>query len=189
MNLAKLKQAEKSFLKTYPGGFNNPVMIEMGKKHKMVKMVNFARENFQKKNFDDAEEIVTNTAKLVSQSSMVSVFEKPKFRDFSNTISPVDVDILSEGLKMKFYGNEQKGFEMILEVLKKGKMAKWTIISALAVYFKPDEPRTLANPGSQIRSATHPPSGSLPNRFFIHRFIMPIWPFLSRSGRIDRIGS
>ncbi|MDA3939002.1 MAG: hypothetical protein PF693_06815 [Spirochaetia bacterium] len=38
MNLDKLKKAESDFLKTYPGGFTNPQMMELSKKHKPEKM-------------------------------------------------------------------------------------------------------------------------------------------------------
>ena len=77
MNLKKLKQAEEAFFNRYPGGFENPEMMEIGKKHKMDKMITFAQEGFVRRNFKLPNLIVDSMIKVVSRSSMVSLFEKP----------------------------------------------------------------------------------------------------------------
>ena len=86
MNLKKLKQAEETFLKQYPGGFNNSEMVAIGKKHRMDKMIIMTQEGFSKVNFKTSETIIENMIKIMSRSSMVSVFEKPKFKDFVNSL-------------------------------------------------------------------------------------------------------
>ena len=43
------------------------------------------------------------------------------------------------GLKEQLHGDQQKGFEKILDIMKIGKMAKWTLISICPVYFRPQE--------------------------------------------------
>lgn len=137
MNLEKLKQAEFWFLNRYPGGFLDPEMAAIGKKHKMEKMIALTQESFAKKNFRDTSDIIDNMIKIISRSSMVSVFEKPKFRDFANGLEPKQRNALVAGLKEQLHGDEQKGFEKILDILKIGKMAKWTLISICPVYFRP----------------------------------------------------
>ena len=137
MNIKKLKQAEKAFFKLYPGGFNHPEMKAVGKKHKMDKMITFTQEAFAKKNFNNPEMIIADLIKVISRSSMVSLFEKPKFRDFANSLYQQDRELLVSGLKKLLYGKEQQGFEMMLEVLKIGKLAKWSLITICPTYFRP----------------------------------------------------
>jgi hypothetical protein len=137
MNLKKLKQAEEAFFNRYPGGFENPKMMELGKKHKMDKMIAFAQEGFVKRNFKLPDLIVDNMIKIVSRSSMVSLFEKPKFRDYVNSLPPKSKQVLSSGLEEILHGKEQPGFETILDVLKSGKLAKWSLMTICQAYFRP----------------------------------------------------
>ncbi len=137
MNLKKLKQAEEAFFNRYPGGFENPDMIEIGKKHKMDKMIAFAQETFVRRNFKLPDLIIDNMIKVVSRSSMVSLFEKPKFRDFTNSLSPKSKQLLAGGLEELLHGQEQQGFETMLDVLKSGKLAKWSLMTICQTYFRP----------------------------------------------------
>jgi len=138
MNLKKLKQAEEAFFDRYPGGFENPEMIAVGKKHKMDKMIAFAQEGFVKRNFKLPEFIVENMVKVVSRSSMVSVFEKPKFRDFARSLPPKDMKTLASGLENILHGKEQLGFETMLEALQSGKLGKWSLMTICQNYFRPE---------------------------------------------------
>ena len=137
MNLKKLKLAEEAFFNRYPGGFDNPEMIEIGKKHKMDKMIEFAQDGFVKRNFKLPDLIVENIIKVISRSSMVSVFEKPKFRDFVHSLPPKDKKLLASGLEELLHGNEQKGFDTMLEILKSGKLAKWSLMTICQTYYRP----------------------------------------------------
>ena len=138
MNLIKLKQAEQAFLRRYPGGFDNPEIIATRvKKHKPDQMLALARESFSKKNFKRPDLIVQNMIKLISRSSIISVFEKPRFRDFANGLSPQEREFLSSGLEQVLYGDEQTGFEMILDLLKSEKLAKWSLMTVCQTYFHP----------------------------------------------------
>ena len=139
MNLDKLKRAEHIFLNRFPGGFTHPAMMEVGKKHKMDRMTKLVQESFAKKIFRDTGDTLTSMVKVVGASSMVSVFEKPKFRDFVKSLEPKYQNMLVSGLKDQLHGNEQKGFEKVLGVLQMGKMAKWTLISIVPVYFHPQQ--------------------------------------------------
>jgi hypothetical protein len=138
MNIDKLKQAEEAFLKRYPGGFEHPDMVEMGKKHKMDKMVSFTQESFERGNFRLPDLIVDRMIKVVSRSSMVSVFEKPKFRDYANALPPQGKQDLAAGLEKLLYGTEQQGFEAVLIILLDGKLAKWTLMTVCQAYFNPE---------------------------------------------------
>ncbi len=137
MNLEKLKRAEQIFMNRYPGGFGHPEMMALGKKHKMDKMTTAVQERFAKKQFRDTADTLQSLIKIVTSSSMVSIFEKPKFRDFVNGLEPKYQNALVSGLKEQLHGDEQKGFEKVLGVLQTGKMAKWSLISIVPVYFHP----------------------------------------------------
>ena len=139
MNIEKLKQAEQAFLNRYPGGFTHPEMQAIGKKHRMDKMIDQTQQYFAKKNFRDTGDIIDNMIKIVSRSSMVSIFEKPKFKDFANSLSPKERNQLVAGLKEQLHGDERKGFEKIVDLLKMGRMAKWSLISICPVYFRPQQ--------------------------------------------------
>ena len=138
MNLHRLKQAEAAFLHRYPGGFDNPELIAIrNKKHKPDQMIALARECFSKGNFTFPGLIVKNMEKVISRASIVSVFEKMSFRDFANTLSPHEKQWLSSGLEELLHGTEQTGFEMILDLLKSQKLAKWTLMTVCQTYFHP----------------------------------------------------
>ncbi len=139
MNKVKLKEAEKDFFELYPKGFADPEMMKIVKKHKPEKMFTLAHELFSRERFDDPAGIVDSMAKIVSRSSMVSVFEKPKFRDFAKSLNVSQKVVLAGGLKEFLFGNQERGFEMMLEILRIGKIAKWTIITVCPVYFYPQE--------------------------------------------------
>ncbi|RPJ26229.1 MAG: hypothetical protein EHM33_12335 [Chloroflexi bacterium] len=138
MNLSKLKQAEEAFLQRYPGGFDNPeIMSIRRKKHNVDKMIAFAQESFVKRNFKLPDQIVQNMVKIVSRSSVISVFEKTRFREFADALFPEEKKLLSRGLEELLQRNEQLGFETTLELLKPRKLAKWPLMTICQTYFHP----------------------------------------------------
>jgi len=137
MNIDKLQQAQERFFMRYPGGFSNPLMIEISKKHRLDKMNKIAQESFGIENFNNPRGIVQSMAKIVSQSSMVSIFEKPKFRDVAAAMGEYEKEELAGGLKEFFYGNQEGGFEQLADVLGRYKLAKWPLLTVCPVYFKP----------------------------------------------------
>jgi hypothetical protein len=139
MNYKRLKKAEADFLKRYPGGFEHPEMVGLGKKHKKDKMVRLAQECFAKENFKEPIENLSSMVNVVSQSSMVSVFEKPKFGDMVKSLSKNEKDVMSKGFKDLLHGHEKRGFETILAELANRKMAKWTLMTVMQAYFRPDK--------------------------------------------------
>ena len=137
MNLKKLKQAEAAFFDRYPGGFANPEMIEIRKKHKLDKMIKLTQDSFVKRNFKLPDLIVENMIKVITRSSLISVFEKPKLRDFARALPPDSKKVLAQGLEQLLHGNEQLGFKTVLKVLKTGKLAKWSLMTICQTYYRP----------------------------------------------------
>jgi hypothetical protein len=82
-NLETLKKAEEDFFDRYPGGFNHPdhggdqEKAQYGEGHRLR-----PRSWFTKEAITRPQEYADNMVKLLTKSSMVSLFEKPKFRDF-----------------------------------------------------------------------------------------------------------
>ena len=139
MNVTKLKQAEAAFLARYPGGFEHPEMLAIGKKHKMGKMIEQVQEAFTKPRFRDTFTVVEDMAKFIGRSSMVSMFEKPKFRDFVKSLNSAEKNTLATGLRHRLHGDQEKGFNAMLSVLQSRKLAKWSLISAIPLYFRPNQ--------------------------------------------------
>ncbi len=137
MNIAKLKQAQEAFYSIYPQGFDSPEMVQMGKKHKMDKHVDFVHDVFSKEAIKDVEETAENMVRLVSRSSMVSLFEKPKFRDAVRGMDMMEKIQLVHSLDMLLHGDEESGFNLMLEVLLRHQLAKWTLISVFRCYYYP----------------------------------------------------
>jgi hypothetical protein len=136
MNSIKLKEAEARFLMRYPGGFSNPLIQEIAKKHKIEKMNKLAKESFAIEQFESPDKIVDSMCKIVSQSSMVSIFEKPKFRDMVKAMNDMEKDHLSHGLKEFLHGKQEFGFKLMVDLLKEYKLAKWPLITVCPNYYK-----------------------------------------------------
>lgn len=136
MNIEKLKQAEHEFLMRYPGGFEHPEMLVISKKHKPEKMNQLAQASFAPEKFLFPEEIVSNMVKIVTQSSMISLFEKPQFRDFVKMLSSDERALLARGLEEILHGNQELGYRWLIDVLLIGKMAKWPIVTICPVYYR-----------------------------------------------------
>jgi hypothetical protein len=140
MNLSRLKQAEEAFLLRYPGGFDNPEIITIRtKKHNVDKMIALAQESFLGRNFRLADLVVRNMVKIISRSSVISTFEKPRFRDFADSLFPEERTMLAGGLEELLHGEEQIGFETILDLLKSRKLAKWSLLTICQTYFHPQK--------------------------------------------------
>jgi hypothetical protein len=138
MNWKKLKQAEKVFLQRYPDGFENPELIATRvRKHKPDQMIALAQENFSEPRFTRPGLIVQAMVKVIGRSSITSVFEKAKFKNFANSLSHDETDFLASGLHQILHGDEQIGFEMMLDMLKSHKQAKWTLMTICQTYYHP----------------------------------------------------
>ena len=137
MNLTTLKWAEKRFFDFYPDGFQSIELNETLKKHKVGKMTEFAQKVLSKKEMKRELEAMDNIMKIITRSSMVSVFEKMRFRDL--------IKESDDGFKKEFvhavytmiHGNQQSGFEQVVSILAPYKLAKWPIVTVLLTYYNP----------------------------------------------------
>ncbi len=137
MNLTNLRTAEAEFLQRYPGGFANEEIVEIGKKHRVDKRSEEAAERLAEPKFARTGQVLDDIVKIVSRSSMVSLFEKPKFRDYVNGLSRDDRAFLAAGYKQLFHGDQAQGFNDVLDVLSEGKLAKWSLMTICLFYLHP----------------------------------------------------
>jgi len=150
MNLQKLKNAEACFLGMYPQGFETPELVAMVKKHHMDKLTAFAQSAFTSGAEEDAQAVAENMVKLIARSSLVSVFEKPKFRDAVRAMSAQEKETLAALLEQLLHGDERAGFDGLTEMLAPYQSAKWPVITAFRCYYHPDtdlalKPTTVKN--------------------------------------------
>src|SRR5687767_1878574 len=140
MDLKKLKQAEKEFFNRYPGGFANPEMIAIRKKHKLEKMIELAQDGFAKRNFKLQDLVIENMIKVITRSSLISVLEKPKFRDFARALPSDSRKTLTSGLQKLLYGNHAESPE------------KWTAGEVVANDYLSG---VLSSPGGSVPKTDH----------------------------------
>ena len=139
MNLKKLREAEGVFLHRYPGGFQDEDMQNVKKRHNVDKLIDFAKTAFAKKNFANQGAVLDDVVKVVSRSSMVSMFEKPKFRDFVNGMNRADREFLASSYQRLMHGSPAKGFQDVVDVLSEGKLAKWSLLTVCPMYYRPNK--------------------------------------------------
>jgi hypothetical protein len=137
VNLEKLYEAEASFLMRYPQGFADEAMRDIRKKHNVDKLVSFAQENLTKANCKRPEFVVDTVVKLVSRSSMVSRFEKPPFRTFTESLDSDGQKAFASAVEKRLHGAKQRGFEEMLAMLTPHKIAKWAVMSVVPFYHAP----------------------------------------------------
>lgn len=137
MNLIKLKIIEEHFFETYPKGFEDEGLAQIVKRHNVAKLTGFAHEAFAKEKFTNSQQIVEDMTKIISRSSLISLFEKPKFRDAVKAMSTERKDMLSIGLEEMLHGSFKNGFNIMLEIFTEEKLAKWSLISVIPYYYAP----------------------------------------------------
>lgn len=145
-----LMAAQEEFFLRYPLGFDDEEMLVIKKKHNIGKLHNFAIEAFAKEKFAFVEVIIEDMIRVVQRASMVSMFEKPKFRDYVHSLSTDKKEQLVFGLYELYHGNQHQGFNQILDILIDGKMARWSLISCFMYYYSPEvevfcKPTTVKN--------------------------------------------
>ena len=138
MNRHKLREAEGLFLSQYPDGFASVELAQIGKRHNVSKMVEFAQTRLTKKHFNNTSAVLDDIVKTISRSSMVSMFEKPKFRDHVNGMNRDDRARLATGFRRLLHGNQERGFNEVLELLLDAKLAKWSLMTICSLYFRPE---------------------------------------------------
>lgn len=137
MNLEKLYAAEQRFFELHPDGFADPSMQIIAKRHRMDKMVEFAQQNFSKECYSHVDQTVANMVKIINRSSMVSMFEKPKFRDFAGRLDQPQKAYMVDALIEFLHGEQYAGFEALVDLLLIEKIAKWSLLTIIPAYYAP----------------------------------------------------
>lgn len=135
MNKDKLKEVEHEFLFRYPDGFETPELKEISKKHKLGKHVDYVHKVCSKEYMNQGLSAYTDVMKVVTNSSMVSVFEKVKFRDFVKEIDDHDKHELMGAIFEMIHGDEEEGFNRLVSLLSFYQLAKWPIVSVWLAYY------------------------------------------------------
>ena len=137
MNTMRLKEAEKKFLIENPDGFANEELQEIVKRHRMQDMIELVKKDFSKAAFEDVETLLKNAARFVGKSSLVSMFEKPKYKECLTSLSTKEKGRFADALYESLHGSYETGFDLQLEILGRRKLAKWTLITVLPNYYRP----------------------------------------------------
>lgn len=135
MNLEKLKEAEANFFAFYPKGFEDEGLLPIIKRHNTAGIGKSVRELFAPERFRNPDEIGENFAKIVSKSTLISLFEKPKVRDMVKHMRMEQKDILSIALYELLHGNQEQGFSMMVDLLALFGLAKWSIVTLIPYYY------------------------------------------------------
>ncbi len=139
MNIDKLRAAESLFLYRYPGGFANEEMQKIGKRHNVAKLSEFANAALAKQRFERRSQVLDDIVKVVARSSMVSMFEKPKFRNWVAGLGRNDRALLADGFERLLHGNRERGFTDLVDLLDEAKLAKWSLMTICPYQYRPDE--------------------------------------------------
>ena len=74
-------------------------MVAVGKKHRVDQIAEQTQTLLAKDKFRQQGQVMDDIIRVISRSSMVSMFEKPKFRDYVNGLSRDDRAYLAAGFK------------------------------------------------------------------------------------------
>ena len=135
MNINKLIRLESEFLHQYPNGFKSEEMVKVKKKHNLNKVTEYLKKVCSKENMKLGLSVYDDVIKVVSKSSMVSVFEKMKFRDLAKELDNLDKHFLKDSIYELIHGDEENGFNMMISLLAPYKLAKWPIITVWRAYW------------------------------------------------------
>ena len=141
MNLRKLEQAEAAFLARFPQGFADPGLEKIRKSHNVDRLADFARTHLTgQAALSRPQGFVDTLQKIVSRSSMVSRFEKAPFRAFLDALDSKDKRRLTDAFGKRLFGRKKReGFDEIVELLARYKLARWSLVTAVPFYFAPSK--------------------------------------------------
>ncbi len=139
MNWAKLKAAERAFLGRYPNGFDDAALIGLTKRHNLAKHVAFAQEYLTPESGARVAKTLANIELLVSRSSMVSFFEKPKFKGLIARLDRHQQAFFVDSMLELLHGDQPAGFAGLVDVLQQEKLARWSLVTIVPTYFAPSK--------------------------------------------------
>lgn len=137
MNVPRLREAEFLFLHRYPGGFAAEELKPILKRHNVGRLSEFAADALGRRRFDQQARVLDDIVRIVSRSSMVSMFEKPRFRDYVNGMTRDDRARLVAAFKRLLHGDQPRGFAELVEMLAEGGLAKWSLVTICPYQYRP----------------------------------------------------
>ncbi|NHI00262.1 hypothetical protein [Oceanimonas sp. MB9] len=137
MNKQRLLAAESEFLTLYPGGFSHPLMVREGKKHQIAQRTAQAQQCFAPECFSRPQQVAEDMIKLISRSSMISMFEKPRLRDWVRAMTHHERESYAFALNDMLHGDQEYGFNIMLDLLRPARLAKWSLMTILPYYYAP----------------------------------------------------
>ncbi len=138
MNINKLKVLESKFLAIYPGGFDNDELRQRTKKHNFNKISQFVKDVCSEDSLARGVNAIDDIMRVVSKSSMVSVFEKMRFRDLVREFDLTEKALVVAAVNELIHGDEEEGFTELYNMLSPYKLAKWPILTVFRAYCYPD---------------------------------------------------
>lgn len=99
----------------------------------------FAQEVLCEDALDRELEAMDNITKLISKSSLVSVFEKVKFRNLIQESDDLFKRDIVGAIRVMLHENEETGFTQLVNLLAPYQLAKWPIITVLLTYYRPKQ--------------------------------------------------
>jgi len=139
MNLEKLRAAEALFLERYPAGFADEELQPILKKHNVGKLTDTAATALAPGKFRRQGQVLDDIVKIVGRSSMVSLFEKPKRRDYVQGLGRGERTLLAGGFRNLLHGDQPQGFADVVAALSDGRLAKWSLLTVCPFYYRPSE--------------------------------------------------
>jgi hypothetical protein len=138
MNIGKLREAEALFLLQYPGGFASEELRQVVRRHNVGRLIEFAQTALAPEKFARRAQVLDDIVKIVSRSSMVSLFEKPRFRAFVEGLSRDDRARMAQAFERLLHGDQERGFTDLVELLAEAGLAKWSLVTVVPFYYRPE---------------------------------------------------
>jgi hypothetical protein len=138
MNRDKLREAEALFLLRYPGGFVDDELVGRVRRHNVGQLTAAAAELLAPERFQRPGRVLDDIVRIVSRSSVVSRFEKPRFRDYVNGLARDDRARLVHGFEALLHGDQARGFTDVVDVLTEARLAKWSLVTICPFYYRPE---------------------------------------------------
>lgn len=138
MNIQRLREAEATFLLRFPQGFDDPGLEKIRKSHNVDQVVKFAQSSLTPLVLSQPNKLPETLITIIGRSSMVSRFEKPLFKEFMRSLGSNDKQRLADSYRKRLVGGKKReGFEEIVDLFARFKLARWSLVSAVPFYFAP----------------------------------------------------
>ena len=139
MNKTLLRQLETKFYDRYPEGWESEELKPILKKHRVGKMEELAKQVLSLESLNRELESCDNIVKLIAKSSLVSVFEKVRFKNLMNEMEDLFKRDFVDSVRVMLHEDEEAGFTRLVGLLAPYQLAKWPIITVLLTYFEPQK--------------------------------------------------